>query len=173
MNDNREVTCKDTLAIQTHRIMPSHTNSFKNLFGGQLLFFLDNSASISMTRLTRTIGMTASLDNMNFLRPLPEGNTVCIESYVTGTGNRSVEIFAKIIGEDSLTGERYIAATSFLTFVVLPTDKDYFVMPTIVPESEEEKFLCAGYEKRKAKRMVQRNLDKELQQKLTTVEPWK
>ena len=100
--------------------------------------------------------MTASLDNMNFLKPLPEGNSVCIESYVTGAGNTSVEVFAKIIGEDLLTGDRYIAATSFLTFVALPEDRDNFEMPLIVPESDEEKFLCAGYEKRKAERMIQR-----------------
>lgn len=172
MSKRRKVTCQDTLAIQTHRIMPSHTNSLGNIFGGQLLYFLDNSASISQTRLTNTLSMTASLDNMNFLKPLPEGNSVCIESYVTGTGNTSVEVFAKIIGEDLLTGERYIAATSFLTFVALPDDRENFEMPEIVPESDEEKFLCAGYEKRKEERMVQRDLDKELQENLTTVEPW-
>lgn len=172
MSKRKKVTCQDTLVIQTHRIMPSHTNSFGNIFGGQLLYFLDNSASISQTRLTNTLSMTASLDNMNFLKPLPEGNSVCIESYVTGTGNTSVEVFAKIIGEDLLTGERYIAATSFLTFVALPDDRENFEMPEIVPESDEEKFLCAGYEKRKEERMVQRDLDKELQGNLTTVEPW-
>jgi len=153
--------------------MPSHTNSFGNLFGGQLLYFLDNSASISQTRLSNTLSMTASLDNMNFLKPLPEGNSVCIESYVTGTGDTSVEVFAKIVGEDLMTGERYIAATSFLTFVALPENKDDFVMPKIVPESEEEKFLCAGYEERKAERIKQRKRDQELQAKLTTIEPWK
>lgn len=172
MLERRRVSCKNTLAIQTHRIMPSHANSFGNLFGGQLLYFLDNSASISQTRLTNTLSMTASLDNMNFLKPLPEGNSVCIESYVTGTGNTSVEVFAKIIGEDLMTGERYIAATSFLTFVALPEDRENFEMPIIIPESDEEKFLCAGYEKRKAKRMTQRDLDKELQENLTTTEPW-
>lgn len=172
MSKRKKVTCQDTLVIQTHRIMPSHTNSFGNIFGGQLLYFLDNSASISQTRLTNTLSMTASLDNMNFLKPLPEGNSVCIESYVTGTGNTSVEVFAKIIGEDLLTGERYIAATSFLTFVALPDDRENFEMPEIVPESDEEKFLCAGYEERKEERMVQRDLDKELQGNLTTVEPW-
>lgn len=172
MSKRKKVTCQDTLVIQTHRIMPSHTNSFGNIFGGQLLYFLDNSASISQTRLTNTLGMTASLDNMNFLKPLPEGNSVCIESYVTGTGNTSVEVFAKIIGEDLLTGERYIAATSFLTFVALPDDRENFEMPEIVPESDEEKFLCAGYEKRKEERMTQRELDKELQGNLTKVEPW-
>lgn len=172
MSERRKVTCKDTLAIQTHRIMPSHTNSFGNLFGGQLLYFLDNSASISQTRLTNALSMTASLDNMNFLKPLPEGNSVCIESYVTGTGTTSVEVFAKIIGEDLLTGERYIAATSFLTFVALPEEREIFEMPVIVPESAEEKFLCAGYEKRKEERMIQRDLDKELRENLTTIEPW-
>lgn len=173
MTVRKEVTCKDTLAIQTHRIMPSHTNSFGNLFGGQLLYFLDNSASISQTRLTNSLSMTASIDNMNFLKPLPEGNSVCIESYVTGTGNTSVEVFAKIIGEDLMTGERYIAATSFLTFVVLPEDREIFSMPRIVPESEEEKFVAAGYEERKAERMAQRDLDQILQSNLTTIEPWK
>lgn len=154
--------------------MPSHTNSFGNLFGGQLLYFLDNSASISMTRLTNTLGMTASIDNMNFLKPLPEGNSVCIESYVTGTGSTSVEVFAKIIGEDLITGERYIAATSFLTFVVQldEAEREKFVMPEIVPETEEEKYICEGYKKRREERMNQRDHDKKMQSNLSLKQPW-
>ncbi len=169
---SRVLKCRDTIAIQTHRIMPFHTNTFGNLFGGQLLHWLDNAASISQTRLTNTLSMTASIDNMNFLRPLPEDNSVCIESFVSGVGNTSVEVFAKIIGEDLLTGERYIAATSFLTFVVLPEDRETFVMPQIVPESDEEKFICSGYEGRRKERMVQRQMDKEMQSHLTLTEPW-
>lgn len=170
--ERKKINCRDTIAIQTHRILPSHTNFYGNLFGGQLLYWIDNSASISQTRFTNTLSMTASMDNMNFLRPLPEGNSVCIESYVTGMGNTSVEVFAKIIGEDLLTGERYIAATSFLTFVALPEDAEKFVMPEIVPETKEEKYICAGYEQRKAARMMQRELDRDLQTELTTTEPW-
>lgn len=106
---SRVLKCRDTIAIQTHRIMPFHTNTFGSLFGGQLLHWLDNAASISQTRLTNTLSMTASIDNMNFLRPLPEDNSVCIESFVSGVGNTSVEVFAKIIGEDLLTGEHVIS----------------------------------------------------------------
>lgn len=174
MNTIKAVTCSETLAIQTHRIMPFHTNSYSNLFGGQLLYFLDNVASISFSRLTNTLGMTASIDNMNFLKPLPEGNSVCIESYVTGTGNTSVEIFAKIIGEDLITGERYIAATSFITFVVHLDEesKKNFVMPKIVPESNEEKYICSEYFKRKKERMANRDFDRELQTHLRIEQPW-
>ena len=100
----REVSCKETLSVQTHRILPAYTNSHGDLFGGQLLFFLDNVASISQTRLTKMASMTASIDNVNFLAPLPEGNSVCIECYITGTGTSSVEVFAKIIGEDLING---------------------------------------------------------------------
>lgn len=174
MDKRKSVTCKQTLAIQTHRIMPSHTNSYGNIFGGQLLYFLDNAASISQTRLTNALSMTASLDNMNFLKPLPEGNSVCIESYVTGTGNTSVEVFAKVIGEDLITGERYIAATSFLTFVVTLDNEERknFVMPEIVPETDEEMYICAGYEQRKKERMANRKEDRQLQEHLTLKQPW-
>lgn len=168
----KEVRCKDTLTVQTHRILPAYTNSHGDLFGGQLLFFLDNAASISQTRLTKMSSMTASIDNVNFLAPLPEGNSVCIECYITGTGNSSVEVFAKIIGEDLLTGNRYMAATSFLTFVILPKHRENFVMPKVIPETDEEKYVCAGYERRKSERMKQREFDQDMQKKLTLEQPW-
>ncbi len=174
MKNRKQVTCKETLAVQTHRIMPTHTNSFGNLFGGQLLYFLDNAASIAQSRFTNALSMTVSIDNMNFIKALPEENSVCIESYVSGSGNRSVEVFVKVIGEDLLTGERYIAATSFLTFVVqLEADtQKRFVMPKIVPETTEEKYICSGYEKRRAERMLNRTQDLELQKRLSLKQPW-
>lgn len=174
MENRKKITCKETLTVQTHRIMPTHTNSFGNLFGGQLLYFLDNAASISQSRFTNALSMTVSLDNMNFIKTLPEENSVCIESYVSGSGNSSVEVFVKVIGEDLLTGERYIAATSFLTFVVQlePAEKEHFIMPEIIAESQEEKYICAGYKKRRAERMLNRNHDLKLQKNLSLKQPW-
>lgn len=170
----KKVTCKETLTVQTHRIMPTHTNSFGNLFGGQLLYFLDNAASISQSRFTNALSMTVSLDNMNFIKALPEENSVCIESYVSGSGNRSVEVFVKVIGENLMTSERYIAATSFLTFVVQLSDEEKadFIMPEIIPESEEEKYICSAYEKRRAARILNREHDLDLQKNLSIKQPW-
>lgn len=167
-----ERTCKETLSVQTHRIMPFHTNSFGNLFGGQLLYFLDNAASIAAGRLTNSVGMTASIDHLNFVKPLPEGNSVCIESYATGTGSTSCEVFTKVVGEDLISGERYIAATAFTTFVTIPVDKENFIMPAVVAESDEEKFLCAGYQARKFERIKKRDADHELNAKLSVAKPW-
>lgn len=165
------VTCKETLAIQTHRILPQYTNSFGNLFGGQLLSFIDNVASIAATRVTRTAVMTAALDKMNFIAPLPENDSVCIECFVSGTGTRSVEVFVKVLGENMPSRKRYIAATSFLTFV-MTEDKPDFVMPEIVPESKEEQLICSGYSERQAARKLSRQADKELQEQLSTGIYW-
>jgi len=162
-----QVTCKRTKAVQSHRIMPNQTNFYKNMYGGQLLYIMDNVASVSAGRLTDFGTMTANMDNINFLAPLPEGDIAHVETYVTGAGKRSMEIFAKVIGENR-TGERYLAATAFLTYVVLKdcVDDDYH-LPEVVPHTDEEIYLCKGYETRKTAHADNRQATKELISQLT------
>lgn len=50
-----------------------------------------------------------------------------------------MEIFVKIIAENLKTGERYLAATSFLTFVALGADGKTVEVPLVEPETEEQK----------------------------------
>ncbi|AMB99384.1 acyl-CoA thioesterase [Aerococcus urinaehominis] len=165
-------TCRQTLAIQTHRILPQHTNSFGNMYGGRLLDFLDNVASIAASRMTRTPGMTAALDTMNFIKPLPENHSVCLEAYVTGAGNRSLEVFVKVMGEDLNSGERYLAATAFVTYVAILQPGQDFQMPLLKAESKEEKLVCAGYQDRQAVRKQKRLADKQFHQDLSTEIVW-
>ena len=99
--------CKESIVIQTHRIFPFDLNPFGFLFGGKLMTMIDDAASISVTRHCRRGAVTASLDSLNFLKPLHENHSVCVESYVSGTHHKSMEVFVKIIGENLTTGERY------------------------------------------------------------------
>ena len=67
-----------------------------------------------------------------------------------------MEVFCKVVGEDVLNGERYLAATSFWTFVALPREGETdFTVDAIVPETDEEKFICSGYEERRKARLEQ------------------
>ncbi|MDF2699402.1 MAG: Acyl-CoA hydrolase [Haloplasmataceae bacterium] len=159
MDINRETKkCKETKVIQTHRVLLSDLNQHRTLFGGKLMSIIDNTASISATRHSRGIVVTASMDSLDFLHPIYEDHSVCVESYVTGVGQSSMEVFAKVMGEDLLTGKRYLAATSFITFVCRPTEGNQkIIVPLIEPESVEEKFVCEDYEVRRKKRI--NNLD--------------
>ncbi|MGM0214165.1 acyl-CoA thioesterase [Enterococcus sp. AZ109] len=158
-------TCKDTRTVQTHLVMYAQMNMHKALYGGQLMHWMDETAGITAARFARTGLVTASLDHLDFLLPLHEGHSVCLEAYVSGSGNRSMEVFVKVIGEDLLKSERYLAATSFLTFTSLDPQ---ISLPAIIPESEEEKYICAGYEKRRAVGKEKRHESIELAKHLDT-----
>lgn len=146
-------TCHESRVIQTHRVFPSDLNSFGALFGGKLMALIDDTTSISASRHCRRPTMTASTDKLDFLHPIYENHSVCVESYVTGTGNKSMEVFAKVIGEDLRAGERYLAATCFMTFVIVEAEEDFPGVPKVIPETNEEKMIHEGFQKRKELRM--------------------
>ena len=166
-------TCRESRAIQTHRILPFHCNMHQTLYGGQLMEFIDNCASISVSRHARSLCVTASMDQLNFIRPLHLSDSVCVETMVSGTGGTSLEVFAKVIGETLETGERYLAATAFLTFVAIDEQGQRVQVAPVQPESDEERFVCAGYAERHAKRLAERAAAKVFQQSLTLDFPWK
>ncbi len=53
---------------------------------------LDQVASISAARHSRSECVTASTNSVNFLQPIRTTDSVCFESYVTWTGRSSIEI---------------------------------------------------------------------------------
>ncbi|WP_047390562.1 acyl-CoA thioesterase [Pisciglobus halotolerans] len=176
MNEEREVKfCRESRVIQTHRVFPTDLNMFGYLFGGKLMTMLDDTASISITRHCRRGAVTASVDHLDFLHPILENHSVCVETYVTGAGKKSIEVFAKVIGEVLVTGERYLAATCFMTFVAVPSHMNQeteFIVPLVQPETEEEKQVCAGYEKRKQRRMEKLKQNEDFAESLSLHVPW-
>lgn len=165
---------RETYAIQTHNILPSSTNYHQTLYGGLLLQWLDNCASISFRRLTRQTGVTGAVEKVNFLKPLPLAHSVCIHTMVSGTSTRSVEVFAKVLGENLDTGERYLAATAFFTFVAIPAADGTPAQPIpgIFAETEEEKYICSGYEARRQASLAEREINKAFNANISINTPW-
>ena len=166
-------TCAQTRAIQSRRIFPFDVNMHQTLFGGNLTRIIDDCASITVSRHCRRLAVTASVDAMNYLKPLPLGHSVCVETYISGVGKKSMEVFCKVVGEDVLTGERYLAGTSFWTFVAMPREGETdFSVPAIEPETAEEAFICSGYEQRRLARLEQLKRQEELMNHVSIHKPW-
>lgn len=110
---------ENTIVRQTRRILPADCNGYGFLFGGHLTAWLDELTSISASKFCRQKVVTASIDDLYFIQSINLDDIIYLESYVTGSGNRSIEVFAKVVGENILTGEQYLAAISFWTFVVV------------------------------------------------------
>lgn len=165
-------TCNESRVVRTGRIFPNDVNNHHTLFGGKLMSDMDMVASISAVRHARKEVVTASTDSVDFLSPITQHDSVCIESFVTGTGTSSMEVFVKVIAENLITGNRKIAATAFLTFVALDEDGKPTKVPGIVPETEEEKKLFETGKARAEKRKEHRKNSKELASYFTTDKPW-
>ncbi len=165
-------TCNESRVVRTSRIFPNDVNNHNTLFGGKLISDIDMIASISAARHSRAECVTASIDSVDFLSPITPKDSVCIETFVTSTGNSSMEVFVKVIAEDLISGNRKIAVTAFLTFVALDDNGKPTKVPNIIPETEEEKRLYETGKERSAKRKEHRKNSKDLASVLTTHKPW-
>lgn len=164
---------KETRVVQTDQVLINDLNNYHTLFGGVLMKKMDACATLSARRHSRVKEcVTASTDSVNFLEPIRQSDSVCIESFVSYTGKKSMEIFCKVIAENLETGSRRIAATAFLTFVPLDQDKKPIEVPTVIPETEEEKFLYETGKERERVRKLKRQKNKELVSKLSLDKPW-
>lgn len=134
--------------------------------------YIDDIASISAARHSRSEVVTASTDSVDFLRPIRQSDSVCLTSYVTWTGSSSMEVFVKVIAEDLKTGDRSIAATAFLTFVALDEAGKPTLVPQVIPQTDEEKKLYETAPARAESRKSHRKASKELAGFLSVDKYW-
>jgi acyl-CoA hydrolase len=164
--------CSESRCVKVSRVFPQDLNDHGTLFGGKLMSYIDDVASISASRHARTEVVTASTDSVDFLTPIHQTDSVCLASYVTWTGTSSMEVFVKVVAENLKTGERRIAATAFLTFVALDENGKPVPVPKVIPETEEEKMLYETAPVRAELRKRHREESKKLASYLTTKKFW-
>lgn len=163
---------KESRCYKTFRVFPTDVNNYNTLFGGKLMAYMDDIASIAAAKHCRRAVVTASTDSVDFLSPIPMTSSVCLEAFVTYTGFSSMEVFVKVITEDMMSGDRHIAATSFLTFVAIGDDKRPVQVPGVTPETEEEKQLHETAVVRAQMRRRRREESQKFAGFLTTTYSW-
>ncbi|WP_176752940.1 acyl-CoA thioesterase [Tenuibacillus multivorans] len=164
--------CVNSLTVRNSHVLPPDTNSHGTLFGGRLMAYIDDVGAIAAARHARMPVVTASIDSVDFLTPVKEGNTICLEAYVTWTHRTSMEVFVKAVTENLLTGDREVCTTAFLTMVAIDDDGKPTEVPPVYPESKEEKWLHEGASSRAEYRNNRRKDSKELANKFGADFPW-
>ena len=162
------VPMRQSYAIQESIVLPGDTNAHDTLFGGLLMKHIDETAAISSRRHCRGSVVTASNDGVHFHRPIQRDDIVRIESYVCSVGRTSMEVFVKITTEHSMSGQRQIAAISFLTFVALDEKGRPTEVPSVVPESDEENMVFGERQIRREARLKKRDETDDLIHGLST-----
>ena len=144
----------ESLIIMTELVLPNDTNTFGNLMGGRLMYWMDIGAAISATKHCGGPVVTASVDNISFTNPIKLGNVVHIEAKVTRAFSTSMEIHLNVWGEDILRQHKYKSNEAYYTFVALDPHGKPKAVPTAEAETEEEKRLFEGALRRRQIRLI-------------------
>ena len=144
----------ESFIIMNELVLPNDTNTFGNLMGGRLMYWMDIAAAIAASKHCNSPCMTASVDNISFKNPIKLGNIVHIEAKVSRAFSTSMEIHLKVWGEDSLHQYTYESNEAYFTFVALDPNTKPRTVPALIPETDDEQKLYEGALRRRQLRLV-------------------
>jgi acyl-CoA hydrolase len=149
-----EKKAAESLVVMTELVLPNDTNTFGNLMGGRLMYWMDIAAALAAMKHCAAPVVTASVDNISFENPIKLGNVVHIEAKVTRAFTTSMEVHLKVWGEDSVQQFRYKSNEAYLTFVALDPNGKPRPVPAVVPETSDEQRLFDGALRRRQLRLI-------------------
>lgn len=144
----------ESLVIMTELVLPNDTNTFGNLMGGRLMYWMDIASALSAMKHCGAPVVTASVDNISFENPIKLGNVVHIEAKVTRAFKTSMEVHLKVWGEDAIHQSKYKSNEAYFTFVALDQDSNPKPVPQLIAETREETTLFEGALRRRQLRLV-------------------
>lgn len=137
-------------------VLPQHANALGSAFGGAVMGWIDIAAAISAQRYTRCDVVTASMDELSFRAPIPQGHVAVLQAMVNWSGRTSMEVGVRVEHEDPYTGVRRRTSTAYLTFVALGKNGKKIRVPELVPQTDLEKRRWREAEARRAQRLAHR-----------------
>lgn len=144
----------DSYVVMTELVLPNDTNTFGNLMGGRLMYWMDIAAALSALKHSNSPVVTASVDNISFDNPIRLGNAVHIEARVTRAFNTSMEVHMIVSGEDPIQQYKYKSNEAYYTFVALDPNGKPRKVRGIVPDTEFDQKLFDGALRRRQLRLI-------------------
>ena len=144
----------ESLVIMTELVLPNDTNTFGNLMGGRLMYWMDIASALSAMKHCGAPVVTASVDNISFENPIKLGNVVHIEAKVTRAFKTSMEVHLKVWGEDAIHQSKYKSNEAYFTFVALDPNSNPQTVAQLITETPEETALFEGALRRRQLRLV-------------------
>lgn len=144
----------ESLVVMTELVLPNDTNTFGNLMGGRLMYWMDIASALAAMKHSGSPVVTASVDNISFETPIKLGNVVHIEAKVTRAFSTSMEVHMKVWGEDVIHQFKYKSNEAYFTFVALDPESKPRAINALIAETEDEKKLYDGALRRRQLRLV-------------------
>ena len=134
-------------------VLPNDANPLGFILGGTVMHLIDIAGAIACHRHSRTLLVTAAVDDLQFLHPIKVGDLIILKARVTCVFTTSLEVQVDVFSEETLTGRRRLTSRAFLTFVAIDRDGRRLPVPPLLVETEGERRICEEAHLRRARRL--------------------
>ena len=134
-------------------VLPNDANPLGFILGGTVMHLIDIAGAIACHRHTRSLLVTAAVDDLQFLHSIKVGDLIILKARVTCTFTTSLEVQVDVFSEEILTGARQLTSRAFLTFVAIDRDGAKVHIPPLLIETDEERTECEEAHRRRAARL--------------------
>ncbi len=148
----------DSATEMVQVVLPNDANPLGFILGGTVMHLIDIAGAIACHRHTRTLLVTAAVDDLQFLHPIKVGDLIILKAKVTCVFTTSLEVQVDVFSEETLTGKQQRTSRAFLTFVAIDRDGGRLRVPPLLVDSDEDRRVCDAAASRRAARL-KRKLD--------------
>lgn len=161
--DRPSLYASATFAESVRVVMPQNANSYGSVFGGDLMAWAEDLASISAMRAAGRPVATAAVDALEFRAPARVGDAVTVQAQVNRVFRTSMEVAVRVVSAPPATmadpASGAVCAEALMTFAVLPEDgeeRQDVSIPDVVPVFDDEVERWHAAKERRDQRLAER-----------------
>ena len=132
---DREVRAAEPLTMY-ELVFPSDLNPSGSMFGGNVVALMDKCAALCVARWFRAPVVTASIDTIQFIAPIKQGQMVEVASSIVFVGRTSCIVKSTVHGHDLHAGTEFPCCQGYFSIVGTDTAGRPAVLPMIPVDSD-------------------------------------
>src|SRR6185436_9552987 len=132
----------DSATEMVQVVLPNDANPLGFILGGTVMHLIDIAGAIACHRHTRSLLVTAAVDDLQFLNSIKVGDLIILRAHVTCVFNTSLEVQVEVFSEETLTGKRQRTSRALLTFVGSERDGQRIKVRRLRVEADKERRVC-------------------------------
>jgi uncharacterized protein (TIGR00369 family) len=154
-------TVEESHVVISELMLPSHSNFNGKIHGGYVLSLLDQIAFACASKHSGAYCVTASVDTVDFLRPIEIGELVTMKASVNYVGHSSMVIGIRVESENIQTGDKKHCNSSYFTMVAKTREGQSVEVPGLILKTDNEirRFAKSIKKKSMKKKRIQEFLE--------------
>ena len=118
---------------------PQSANSFGNVHGGVIMKLVDEAGAVAAVKHARSPVVTAAVDNLAFLQPIPTNRYVMFHAELVNVGRTSIDVYIEVIAENAVTGEQVLSARAHMVYVAVDEHGQACPVPPLILQTDSQR----------------------------------